>query len=370
MAKKTKLNSIPNFPEPLEPRLLMARDSGVTPAMIRHAYGFDQITFNVGRRTVAGDGSGQTIAIVDSFDAPTIVNDVRVFDRAFGISNFDGNGKPFLTIAHPGGKPPVDANWALEVSLDVEWAHAIAPKAHILLVEAASDTTDDLLAAIDYARHQSGVVAISLSWGGDESPFEKNYDTVLTTPRGHIGGSGLPGGIVYVTASGDRGAPASWPASSPNVIAVGGTTLTLDSAGNRVDEIAWSGSGGGPSRIERTYSPDVAYDADPNTAFEVYDSTPADRISGWQVIGGTSAGAPQWSALFAIADQGLALQGHGSLDGPRDAIRGIYALPQSDFNDIVAGSNGFPAGPGYDLVTGRGTPFADRIVRDLDFLFV
>src|SRR5205085_7303624 len=128
--------------------------------------------------------------------------------------------------------PPTDPGWALETSLDVEWAHAIAPRAHILVVEAASPSNDNLLNAIDYARRQKGVSAISLSWGGNESPFESYYDQYLTTPSGHIGGAGLRGGVTFVSSSGDSGAPASWPAVSPNVIAVGGTTLRLDGKGN------------------------------------------------------------------------------------------------------------------------------------------
>ena len=351
--------------EILEARRLFSAPAGLSPSAVRHAYGFDQLAYRSRRHWVAADGTGETIAIVDAFHAPTIAADLRVFDRAFGLLDTDGLGAPVLTVAHPGGTPPVDTGWASEVALDVEWAHAIAPGAHILLVEAASDNTSDLLNAIDYARRQTGVVAVSLSWGGDESPFETSDDAILTTPRRHVGGYGLRGGVTYVTSSGDNGAPTSWPASSPNVVAVGGTSLTLDSRNRWAAESAWSGSGGGPSTIEGTYAPDVAYDADPNTGFAVYDSTPDQGVVGWDVIGGTSAGAPQWAALIAIADQGRALNGVGALDGPTQTLDAIYSMPQSAFHDIVTGSNGYPAKPGYDLVTGRGTPQANVVVPNL-----
>ena len=356
--------------ESLEPRQLLSTVDGLSPQQVAHAYGFDKIYFHIRNHWHRGNGAGQTIAIVDAFHAPTIQRDLRVFDAQFGLPDTDAYGRSVLTVAMPQGRPEVDTGWASEISLDVEWAHAIAPRAHILLVEAASDSTADLVSAINYARQQPGVVAISMSWGGDESPFQKSDDKILTTPAGHLGGFGIKGGITFVTSSGDTGAPTSWPASSPNVVAVGGTTLNVDAAGNWLSETGWKGSGGGPSTIEKTNSPDVAYDADPNTGFAVYDSTadydPVKKKNyvGWQVIGGTSAGAPQWAALMAIADQGRAMRGFGSMDVAQ-AHKAIYAFPQDDFHDIVVGNNGFSAGPGYDLVTGRGSPKAERIIGHL-----
>ena len=365
--------------EPLEPRQLLSAVEGLSPQQVRHAYGFDQVAFvqNIYQRNrrhhltvkqtpVAADGSGQTIAIVDAFHAPTLQNDLAVFDNQFGLSAVDGYGNPVLTVAMPQGRPQVDTGWASEITLDVEWAHAIAPRAHILLVESLSDSTDDLLKAIDFARHQKGVVAVSMSWGGNESPFDKGNNQYLTTPKGHIGGSGHKGGIAFVTSSGDNGEGASWPASSPNVLTVGGTALKVDSQGNIQSEVGWSGSGGGTSTLERTTTPDIAYAADPNTGFAVYDSTADQGDVGWQVVGGTSAGAPQWAALIAIADQGRSYQGKTSLDTATQAHRAIYSFPQDDFNDILTGFNGTStAGPGYDLLTGRGSPKAERVIRDL-----
>src|SRR5262249_9197998 len=125
-------------------------------------------------------------------------------------------------------------------ALDVEWAHAIAPKANILLVEANSPSSSDLLAAVDTARNTKGVVAISMSWGGNEFGGESNFDSHFTTPAGHTG-------ITFLASSGDNGPPAEWPAISSNIVAVGGTTLGLDASNNRTKETGWNGSGGGYS---------------------------------------------------------------------------------------------------------------------------
>jgi subtilase family serine protease len=341
-----------------------------TPAQIRHAYGVDAIRFANG---LVGDGSGQTIAIVDAYDDPNIANDLWGFDHTFGVAD-----PPSFVKAMPQGQPAFDAGWAGEIALDVEWAHAIAPKASILLVEARSASISDLLGAINYARNQPGVVAISMSWGGGEFSTEKNYDGYFTTPAGHIGGFGIPGGITFVASSGDSGAAygPEWPSVSPNVLAVGGTSLRLTSTNTYASESGWSGSGGGVSRYEfqpsfqlgaqgsgyRT-TPDVAYDADPSTGFYVYNTAGLKAgQSGWWAYGGTSAGAPQWAALIALADQGRAYAGKGSLT---NAQATLYGLPATDFHDVTVGNNGYPTLGGYDLVTGRGSPYADRVVRDL-----
>lgn len=350
--------------EKLEGRcLLSAHPTGLVPAQVQHAYGFDQVTFRHKRRDVPGDGRGQTIAIVTAYDAPTITSDLNVFSQTFGLPTTDAYGKATLTQVISRSRPPADAGWALEASLDVEWVHAIAPKAHILLVEARSASTADLLSAVDYARSQDGVVAVSMSWGGQETRFDTFRDDYLSTPAGHIGGYGLPGGVTFISASGDNGQPASWPATSTHVVAVGGTTLTLGRKSRYRGESAWSGSGGGVSLYQGTYAPDVAYDADPETGFSVYDSTSG---GGWQTVGGTSAGCPQWAALVAIADEGRELAGVGSLDGPSETLNAIHNMRARNFNDITTGANdNYAAGPGYDLVTGRGTPIAYRVIPAL-----
>jgi len=349
-----------------------AGPTGYTPAQIRHAYGFDKITFNNG--TVAGDGAGTTIAIVDAYDDPKIANDLHQFDLKFGLTD------PALTKVNQNGGsslPAADSGWITEIALDVEWAHAIAPKAAILLVEAASSSMSDLLTAVDYARHATGVVAVSMSWGGDEFSGETSYDSYFTTPSGH-------GGVTFVTSSGDSGAPVSYPAISSKVLSVGGTTLNLNSQGAFVSESGWSGSGGGISAYETqpayqkgvvtqstTYrtNPDVSYDADPNTGFPVYDSYNNPVSSPWSQFGGTSDAAPQWAALVAIADEGRTLAGKAALDGATQTLPMLYALSAADFHDVTSGtSSGRPrysAGSGYDLVTGRGDPYANLVVGDL-----
>jgi subtilase family serine protease len=339
---------------------------GLSPSQVQHAYGFDQIAFNNG--SVKGDGTGQTIAVIDCYDQPNIANDLAAFDAALGIAA----PPSFTKVGENGGAPPstTDQNWGLEISLDVEWAHGMAPGAKILLVEASSSNFADIFAALDYARNQPGVSVVTMSFGGAEWSGETSYDSHFSTPSGH-------NGVSFVASSGDSGA-VEYPAISSNVLAVGGTTLTLDGSNNDVGETAWSGSGGGigvyysqpsyqkgvvtQSSTKRT-SPDVAYDGDPGSGFGVYDSF---GFGGWITVGGTSAGAPQWAALLAVANQGRALAGQVTLDGLSQTMPKIYALPQSDFHDVTSGSNGtYSAGAGYDPVTGRGTPLANLIVPAL-----
>jgi subtilase family serine protease len=342
---------------------------GYGPSQISQAYGFNQITFNNG--TIKGDGTGQTIAIIDAYDQPNIAGDLATFDATYGLPA----PPSFTKVNENGGTtyPAADQGWGLEISLDVEWAHAMAPGANILLVEASSNSFADLMTAVDYARNQPGVAVVSMSWGGGEWSGEAGYDGYFTTPAGHSG-------VTFVAATGDSGSSGApeYPSVSPNVLAVGGTQLNTDGYGNYQSETGWSGSGGGISSVEsqpgyqqgvvtqsgtRRTVPDVAYNASSNSYFAVYDTS---SYSGWVGVYGTSAGAPQWAALIAIADQGRALAGLGALDGPSQTLPDLYSLPQSDFHDITTGSNGaYSAGNGYDLVTGRGSPQANLIVQGL-----
>src|SRR5262249_24560530 len=157
------------------------------------------------------------------------------------------------------------------------------------------------------------------------------------------------------------------PAISPNVLSVGGTTLTrADDQGTYGSETAWTLGGGGIATFEaepswqalvqstgRRTNPDVSYEGDPQTGVAVYDSTPYQGSSGWWQVGGTSGSAPQWAALLAIANQGRALFGKGSL---KSAQVIVYSLSTTDFHYITTGTNGYPADTGYDLATGLGTP--------------
>ena len=215
-----------------------------------------------------------------------------------------------------------------------------------------------------------------MSWGGGEFSGETGDDSDFS----HAG-------VAFVASSGDNGAPISWPASSPNVLSVGGTALTLGAGNNWSSEVGWSGSTGGPSAYESQPSyqtgvvtqtssaranPDVAYDASPSTGFAVYDSVKYQGTTyGWIQVGGTSAGAPQWAALLAIADQGRAASGQPALDStsPQEVMTILYSNP-ADFHDITSGtSTGSPhytAGPGYDYVTGMGSPIANLVIGSFD----
>jgi subtilase family serine protease len=305
--------------------------TALTPTQIRSAYGLPST-----------GGAGTTIAIVDAYDDPNVLNDLTVFSTQYGLL-------PISFVEHKMATTiSVNTGWALETSLDVQWAHAIAPNATILLVEARSNGLSDLLAAVNYAKSQPNVVAVSMSWGGSEFSTETSYDSYFSSST-----------ITFFASSGDNGAGVIWPASSPNVVAVGGTTLNL--ASGSVVETGWSGSGGGVSRYEpkpayqtnfglsgsKRAVPDVSYDADPNTGVPVYDSLGYSGQSGWFQVGGTSAGAPQWAAIQAL---GLTASNNNFY---QDAKSSAYA---SYFRDITGGSNGYSAGPGYDYVTGLGSP--------------
>ena len=348
---------------------------GLTPAQIRHAYGIDAISFN----GVVGDGTGQTIAIIDAYDDPKFVNstdpnfvnsDLHKFDQALGIPDppsFRKVSQTGSTTALPGQ----DAGWGGEIALDVEWAHALAPGANILLVEARSASYTDLVVnAVNYARQQPGVSVVTMSFGGDEFSSETSLDRYFTTPGGHTG-------VTFIASTGDSGTPGGYPALSPNVLAVGGTSLYL-SGGNYGSESGWSGSGGGVSTYEplpgyqqgfvsgsKRATPDVSFDADPNTGVAVYDSLNNSASAPWWQVGGTSFSSPAWASLIAIANQGRAINGQASLDGPTGTLPKIYSLPASDFHDITTGDNGYAAGVGYDLVTGRGSPIANLLIPDL-----
>ncbi|MGZ6005226.1 MAG: S53 family peptidase [Candidatus Saccharimonadales bacterium] len=318
---------------------------GTTPAKLRLAYG------------LTGTGGTGTIAIVDAYDDPTAEADLGTFSSQYALSACTtGNG--CFEKHKMSSDVPTSGDWAIEVALDTQWAHAVAPGAKILLVEANSAGGNDLLDAINYARARSDVVAISMSWGGDEFGSEASYESSFTSSFG----------ASFFASSGDAGHGLSWPAVSTNVISVGGTRLTFDSRLTKLSsETAWSGSGGGTSRyisepgwqtsfrvpnaLNKRAVPDVSYDADPNSGFPVFDSTPYGGHYGWFMVGGTSAGAPQWAAIKAI---------NHSLNASR--LYSDAAQPRQKFlRDITSGSNGrcgyyCSARTGYDYVTGLGSP--------------
>jgi subtilase family serine protease len=316
---------------------------GLTPDQLKAAY------------HLPSSGGHGTIAIVGAYDDPTIEGDLGVFSKQFHLSDCTvANG---CLEKHPMSKSiKTNSGWAMETSLDVEWAHAIAPNARILLVEATTPSGDNLLKAVDYAASRSGVVAVSMSWGGAEFPEEVSLDSHFKSASG----------AVFFASSGDDGWGASWPASSPNVVGVGGTRLAFD-AGNKVTETAWTGSGGGVSAYEKQpayqsgYSipkaggmraiPDVSYNADPQSGFPIFKSTPKSK-GAWYRVGGTSAGAPQWAAIQALGQ---------SASNERFYADKAAEKSTSYFRDITSGANGdcgyfCVARRHYDYITGLGSP--------------
>ena len=318
--------------------------SGIAPSVIKKIYNLP----------LAG-GTG-TVAIIDAYDDATIENDLGVFDAAYGLAACTTKNGCFEKHKMA-TSTKTNSGWALETSLDVEWVHAIAPQAKILLVEANTESGANLLAAIDYAAARKDVVAVSMSWGGDEFSDELSYDTHFQSKYG----------AAFFASSGDDGAGVSWPAVSPAVVGVGGTSLELASSGTLISESAWSGSGGGVSAYEtqpdyqKTYAvpkakgmravPDVSYDADPASGYAVYKTTGSSK-NGWYTVGGTSAGAPQWAAIYAI--------GHSATPAAMYADKASTSTLKF-FRDIASGSNGTckyycDARKRYDYVTGLGSP--------------
>jgi len=351
---------------------------GDSPVTILTSYGFNKLGCTYTTTTDWTDpslcGHGQTIAIVDAYDDPNIASDLQTFDTQFGLPACTVGNGCFTKTAQ--GTPSTDSGWALEISLDVQWAHSIAPGAKIVLVESSDSTLGNLLTGVDTAVG-TGAQQVSNSWGGNEFSTESIYDSHFNSATAS-----------FFVASGDGGHGVEWPAASPYVISVGGTTLTNDSSGNYLSEKAWSGSGGGISKYEskpiyqnnfNTNSnravPDVAYDGDPNTGVYVYDSVPINGNSGWWLVGGTSAGAPQWAGISAIANSQnakLASASFGTSNALYGAASGAQSSPQTNpylknYHDITSGSNGncgsiCNAGLGYDEVTGLGSPQSNNLV--------
>jgi subtilase family serine protease len=300
-------------------------------------------------------GGAKAVAIVDAYDAPNIVNDLKTFSDRFNLAS------PNLTVVFADGtRPTVDKGWELETSLDVEWAHAMAPNAKIILVEATNSQYGSLLAAVDKATQllaAEGGGQISLSWGGSEFPAETANDAL------HFAGQG----VVYFAATGDVPG-VSYPSTSPMVVAVGGTTIVRDQNGNFLGEKPWSSAGGGPSGFERRPSyqnplisivgnlrgvADLAAVADPTTGVWIYDSGNPNVASnnGWLVIGGTSAATPIVAAITNAADRFAA----------SSTLQLSFSYNNANkFNQILLG----PCGPGgvytsttgWSYCTGLGSP--------------
>lgn len=360
-------------------------------------YGPDQIraAYDVQSVLDSGvNGTGRSIAIIDAIQSPTIRQDLALFDHAWGYPDAT------LNIVAPDGftaydvTNPTHRTWAGEISLDVEWAHVIAPRATINLVLAKSGDDADLLSATRYAvRHNLGDV-ISQSFGEAEQCMDRKL-----LPQEHaLFAVATERGMTLVAASGDFGATqltcdgnslltthaAATPASDPLVTGIGGTHLNADSStGAYQSEVAWPGSGGGFSTIYKRPGyqaevrpeskmrglPDVAYTGDRMGGVPiVWGSSPLGpgRLF---LASGTSVGTPQWAGILVLAVQA---KGHrlGAIN------KALYRLAAGDayaatFHDITAGSNtfggvaGFAARPGWDAVTGLGTPDVAHLLKRL-----
>ena len=366
-----------------------------TPALMRSAY-------NV---PANADGAGQTIVIVDAFGSPTIAADLQVFDAQFGLPD------PDFTIVYPTGKPTFnprrhgdEVNWAVETSLDVQWAHAIAPKAKIVLVVASNNAGNVLNVAQRYAIDNRLGQVMSLSFGADEGAIRGGGNNTQVMQAHNNYQAAQAAGISVFASAGDGGASdgypfanASYPASDPLVTAVGGTNLFISDAGAYESEDVWNdgdacpfgctagifgATGGAPSRLfaappyqsllsgmDTRTTADVGYNAGVYTGVLVYLGFLGGNNNGFYFVGGTSAGAPQWAAITALANQALGTP-IGFLNPTLYAIGADPLKYSRAFNDITLGDNafsgpGFAAGLGYDLPTGLGSPNVGELIAVL-----
>jgi subtilase family serine protease len=372
------------------------------PDQLRAAYGVDQLNPN--------NGSGKTIVIVDAFGSSSIQQDLTEYDAVWGLSD------PNFQVVSPYGNdsPTSDPNdvagWGLETSLDVEWAHSIAQGANIVLVVAKSDQDTDILAATKYAIDNNLGDVISQSFG----EAEQCVDPSLLSQEHAAFRKAVQKGITLFASSGDFGAgdPAcdadptvfppplikavSSPSSDPNVTAVGGTTLIADpptgayqseSTWNETPQLGPEAAGGGGKSVkyhEPLYQilaqrsgvrevPDVAYNAAVLHGVIVDDSNLDPTSGNFWLVGGTSAGSPQWAAITSIVDQ-IAKRRSGNIN---PALYALSLLPSklNPFHDIADGSNntvpddmggtiqGYSATKGYDMATGLGSPNIGAIAK-------
>jgi len=347
-----------------------AGPTGILPSQFRAAYGFNQ---------VPNQGQGATIALVDAFDDPNIESDLAFYASYFHLTPCN-----FQKVKV--GNPPGDTGWGLEMSLDVEQACALAPKANIILVEANSNDDADLFAAVQVASSAPyNATAISMSWGEGEFNGEQANDSYLCNI---VNGAGQP--VTFFASSGDGGHGVIYPSASPCVVAVGGTTLTLKQAAplanplqlNYGTENGWRDSGGGVSAYESQMSwqnpacatwstthrcvPDIASVAQNIPVYDTY------GFGGWVNVAGTSISSPDWAAFITLVNSMRAAKGKDPLSQAAYDLYQVYYSGNfmTDFHDITTGNNGTcgsqcQTGPGYDLVTGIGTYQANNLVTPL-----
>ncbi|TML99324.1 MAG: peptidase S8 [Actinobacteria bacterium] len=331
---------------------------GVTPLVTPGPAGYGPADLvSAYKLPAAPPAAGQKIAIVDAYDLPTAEKDLNVYRSQFGLGDCTTANTCFTKVGQGNALPAADASWGQEIALDLDMASAVCPTCQILLVEANSASIADLSAAVDKAA-ALGATVISNSYGAREFSGETAYDSHYKHP-----------GIAITVSSGDSGYGVQWPAASPWVTAVGGTSLKQAATTARGwTESAWSGAGSGCSAVEakpswqpastgcgRRAVADVAAVADPNTGVAVYDSTPYQGSAGWMVFGGTSVAAPVIAGVYALAGNAASVS-YGSY--PYSHTNALF--------DVMSGSNGrcvkrtaqlCRAASGWDGPTGLGTPF-------------
>lgn len=370
-----------------------------TPAQIRAAYGLPVLPTSTASLTAAQAaqlGAGQTIYIVNAKHNPNVVAELAAFNAKFGLPTCTSRtlaanaGLPLaaasktaceLVVAYSttagavtSTAPAYDSGWATEIALDVQWAHATAPLARLVLIEAPDASVASLSKAVALANKMgSGVV--SMSFGATEGSWTTSYDSAFS-------GSGMS----YLAATGDNGAAVSWPSVSTKVVAVGGTTLTYTGSGAR-SETTWTGTGGGTSAYvalpsyqsgtiggyARRAVADVAFNADPSSGQYVATIAQGSTTVRWVSAGGTSLATPQWAGLLAVANAMRVATGKSVLGQPHAAIyQQIGVVPTqytAAFKDVTTGSHGTcttcTAKTGYDTPTGWGTPNASALLTSL-----
>jgi hypothetical protein len=380
--------------------------SGFIPQQIQTAYGLSTgsaYNNNIPFGAIKGDGNGQTIGIFEEGYNPAFVDTsspnystsaLAVFDKTFGLPDppsltfVDHTGTPLSSTNNSTNNPDfLNYGAGDEIALDIEWAHAMAPGAEIdVLCATPLPFNEDTVQGMATLAGLPGVSVVSASYGfpldlfGQES-LEQNWDSTILQPA-----IAAHPNVSFFAASGDDAAFEGliYPSASPEVVSVGGTSLFVTRSGQWSNEVAWDGSGGGFSQAFAIPSyqqndgfsgnngmrtnPDVAADADPATGVAVYDPFDFGTATPWVQLGGTSLATPLWAGMAAIADQGRVLAGGKPL-GATQMLTDLYSLNQlapGDFHDITQGNNFiYSAGPGYDLVTGLGTPKANLLLPDL-----
>jgi subtilase family serine protease len=373
-----------------------------TPAQIRAAYGLPALASSASGVTsaqAAQMGAGQTIYLIDAYNDPNIAAELATFDSKFGLPGCTLTaispaaslplaaasatgctlsvvyGTPSASMA--AAAPAYNSGWAMEIALDVQWAHATAPYARIVLIEAADNSTQNLLAGVQLAN-QMGPGVVSQSFGAPEDGTTSSKDAYYSVAN-----------MTYLASTGDAGAGVNWPAVSSHVLAVAGTSLTYSGTGPRTETV-WSDSGGGEmsafvatpayqslavpglTPLAHRAVADVAFNADPYTGQFLAIITPGATSATWYSGGGTSLASPQWAGILAVANALRAEAALAPIGASQPTLYGLGVQAASyagSFLDVTKGSDGACAtcyaGVGYDLPSGLGTPNAQTLLPAL-----